>query len=190
MTSKDKRYPPLIVGFVMGILFLCSACQPAPAASPVPTIVSTSSLAPSPEPDPTGDCSAVEHLPNDSVEAQQVLEEFIRNFKKERPTEYMGMAILDRVDRLGEWAVIQGSVSGDDGNILSVHRTSQGYQLVEDYLVTPAFAAEEPETRVAQYSSQCAAVAVHLPGGDLVSGTRGAPNRTAACLPARLYGDR
>lgn len=151
MTSKDKRYPPLIVGFVMGILFLCSACQPAPAASPVPTIVSTSSLAPSPEPDPTGDCSAVEHLPNDSVEAQQVLEEFIRNFKKERPTEYMGMAILDRVDRLGEWAVIQGSVSGDDGNILSVHRTSQGYQLVEDYLVTPAFAAEEPETRVAQY---------------------------------------
>lgn len=151
MTSKDKRSPPLIVGIVMGILFICSACQPAPAAAPEPTVVATSSLAPSPEPDPTTDCSAVERLPNDSAEAQQILEESIQNFKKAHPTEYMGMAVLDRVDRLGEWAVIQGSVSGDDGNILIVHRTSQGYQLVEDYLVTPAFAAEEPETRVTQY---------------------------------------
>jgi leucine-rich repeat protein SHOC2 len=97
------------------------------------------------------DCTAVERLPNDSVEAQQILEEFIQNFKKEHPTEYMGMAVLDRVDQLGEWAVVQGSVSGDDGNIIVVRQTSQGYQLEEQYLVIPAPDFEEPEKRVTQY---------------------------------------
>ena len=114
-----------------------------------PTLVQTSSLAQGQTLE--ADCAAVERLQNDSVEAQQILEEFIRNFKKEHPTEYMGMAVLDRVNRLGEWVVVQGSVSGDDRNIIIVHLASQGYQLVEDYLVTPAFAAEEPETRVTQY---------------------------------------
>jgi hypothetical protein len=28
----------------------------------------------------------------------------IANFKQQYPTEYTGMAILQRVDRLGEWA--------------------------------------------------------------------------------------
>jgi hypothetical protein len=137
----------LMLGLGIGILFVLSACQSLPAATAEPTIVATPSLAPSPspslEPEATADCSAVERLPNDSLEAQQILEEFIQNFKKQQPTEYMGMAILDRVDRLGEWAVVQGSVSGDDRNILVVHRTSEGYQLVEEYLVVPSMAEDE-----------------------------------------------
>ena len=114
-----------------------------------PTLVQTPNLAQGQTLE--ADCAAVERLPTDAADAQQIVEEFIQNFKKEQPTKYMGMAVLNRVDRLGEWAVVQGSVSGDDGNILVVHRTSQGYQLIENYLVTPAFATEEPETRATQY---------------------------------------
>jgi len=59
-----------------------------------------------------GDYTTVEQLPTDSAEAQQILDEFVANIRKHDPKEYMGMAILHRVDRLGEWAVVQGSVSG------------------------------------------------------------------------------
>jgi len=134
------------------ILFLFSACQPQPMS--LPTVTATLSLAPTPtpSPEPQIDCSEVERLPNDSVEAQQIVEEFVLNFKEQQPTEYMGMAILGRVDRLGEWAVIQGSISGDDKNILVVHRTSEGYQLVEEYLVTPSLAADGGSNkRITQY---------------------------------------
>lgn len=136
----------LMLGLGIGILFVLSACQSVPAATAEPTIKATPSLAssPSPEPEATADCSAVERLPNDSVEAQQILEEFVQNFKKQQPTEYMGMVALDRVDRLGEWAVVQGSVSGDDRNILVVHESSEGYQLVGEYLVVPSM-AEDPK---------------------------------------------
>jgi hypothetical protein len=95
----------LMLGLAINILFVFSACQSVPAATAEPTIKATPSLASSPIPEPkaTADCSAVERLPNDSVEAQQILEEFAQNFKKQQLTEYMGMAILDRVNRLGEW---------------------------------------------------------------------------------------
>ena len=153
VSNKSSFWLPLEVAIAM--LFIYSACQSAPAATPAPINMATPSLAanlsPSPEPKATADCSAVERLPNDSVEAQQILDEFIQNFKTEHPTEYIGMAVLDRVDRFGEWAVVQGSVSGDEGNILVVRRNAQGYELIEDYVVTPAFAAEEPPTRVTQY---------------------------------------
>jgi hypothetical protein len=139
------------LSLILNIILILSACQPVSSSTPVQAPSLTPRPSPRPEPDPTADCSAIGRLPNDSVEAQQILEEFVQNFKKEHPTEYMGIAVLDRVDRLGEWAVVQGSVSGDDSNILVVRRTSQGYQLIEDYVFTPAFAAEEPETRVTQY---------------------------------------
>jgi hypothetical protein len=45
-------------------------------------------------------CAPVERLPPESAEAQQVLDEFIANFKAQYPTEYMGMAILHHLDRL------------------------------------------------------------------------------------------
>lgn len=132
MKLSDKQSIWLVLTVALSSLFIYAACQPATAPVPTlivvtPTFMPSPRASPSPEPDPTGDCSMVERLPNDSVEAQQILEEFVQNFKEQHPTEYMGIAILDRVDRLGAWAVVQGSVSGDDRNILVLHRTSQGY---------------------------------------------------------------
>ena len=150
VSNKSSFWLPLELMNLIPFIFF--AYQSAPAATAEPTIIETPSLAPSPESDPIGGCSAVKCLSNDSIEAQQVLEEFIQNFKKEHPTEYMGMAVLDRVDRLGEWAVVQGSVSGDDRNILVVHRTSQEYQLVEEHLVVPAMEEDEGSNkRITQY---------------------------------------
>lgn len=143
MQPGNQQYLRLSFGVAICSLLLFSACQP--AAITAPTLMPIPSLTPSPEPTPvpTSDCSAVERLPNDSVEAAQITEELIRNFKAGQPTEYMGLAVLDRVDRLGEWAVVQGSVSGDDKDILVVRQTSQGYQLAERYLVVPSMRADE-----------------------------------------------
>jgi TolB protein len=131
-----------------GILLLCSACQPAAA----PAVTAAPSLAPTltPSPIPEIHCSQVEQLPNDSVAAQQILEEFVLNFKEQQPTEYMGLAVLHRVDRLGEWAVVQGSISGDDRSIIAVHQTPQGYQLAEHYIITAPVEPDEMEEFVKQ----------------------------------------
>jgi Tol biopolymer transport system component len=59
----------------------------------------------------------------------------------------MGMARLHRVDRLGEWAVVQGSITWDDKQILAVHQTPQGYQLVEIYLLIPSMESEKVVTQ-------------------------------------------
>ena len=135
-------------GVMMVLLMISSACQSTPEAISVET--ATPSVTPSPR--PTADCSLVERLPNDSTEGQQILDEFVQNFKKQQPTEYMGMAILSRIDRLGEWAVIQGSISGDDKNILVVQRSIDGYQLVGEYLVVPSMATDtEWKKRITQH---------------------------------------
>jgi Tol biopolymer transport system component len=98
------------------------------------------------------DCSLVEQLTLDSPEAQQILDEFDANYKEQYPTEYMGMAILQRVDRLGEWAVIQGSVSGEAKDVIAIHQTPQGYQLAERYTITaPLESFDEPEALIPRY---------------------------------------
>ena len=98
------------------------------------------------------DCSTVKQLPTDSAEAQQILEESTQNFKAQYPAEYMGMAILHRIDRLGEWAVIQGSVSGEAKDVIAVHQTLQGYQIAERYIITaPLESFDEPEMLVPEY---------------------------------------
>ncbi len=97
------------------------------------------------------DCSTVERLAPDSVEAQQILEEFIQNFKVQQPTEAIGMAILHRVDHLGEWAVVTGSVVGEGKDVIAVHQTPQGYQIVEhEHISVPLESPEDLDTRVIQ----------------------------------------
>jgi len=98
------------------------------------------------------DCSSVERMPPDSAEAQQILEESIRNSRDEQSTEYMGMAILHRVDRLGEWAVVQGSISGEAKDVIVVHQTPQGYQIADRYTITaPLESFDEAEKLVPEY---------------------------------------
>jgi hypothetical protein len=94
-------------------------------------------------------CSTVERLPPDSAEAQQIMEELIQNFREQHPTEAMGMAILHRVDHLGEWAVVTGSVVGEGKDIIAVRQTPQGYQIAEHYHISvPLESPEDLEKRV------------------------------------------
>lgn len=90
-----------------------------------------------------------EQLPTDSAEIQQLVDEFVANYKELYPKEYMGMSILHRVDRLGEWAVVQGSVSGEAKDIIALRQIPQGYQIVERYIITaPLESIDEPEKLV------------------------------------------
>lgn len=79
------------------------------------------------------DCTQVERLSLDSPEAQLILEEFLENFHRDWPTEYMGFEQVWSVDRLGEYAVIQGMVTAEESDILLVQQTERGYFLVGRY---------------------------------------------------------
>jgi hypothetical protein len=116
------------------------------------TPTSTITEMPARTPGQEHDCTSIEILPTDSAEAQHIVEEFVANYKEQNPTEYMGMAILHRVDRLGEWAVVQGSVSGEGKDVITVRQTPQGYQIAERYIITaPLESYDEPEKLVPEY---------------------------------------
>jgi hypothetical protein len=70
-------------------------------------------------------------MPPDSAEAQRIVNESIQHFREQYPTEYIGMAILHRVDRMGEWAVVIGSATRQGKDVIAVHGTPQGYQIAE-----------------------------------------------------------
>ena len=126
----------------------------APTSESLSTPTSTSTETPelAPNRDPGVDCASIENLPTDSVEAQQIVDEFVANDKEQNPTEYMGMAILHRVDILGEWVVVQGSVSGEAKDVIAVRQTPQGYQIAERYMITaPLESFDEPEKMVPEY---------------------------------------
>jgi hypothetical protein len=74
--------------------------------------VKTPSLVPGQE--MSTDCSQVERLSPDSPEAQPILEEFIRNYMEQYPTKAMGMAVLHRVERPGERAIVTNTVQQGD----------------------------------------------------------------------------
>jgi Tol biopolymer transport system component len=95
-------------------------------------------------------CSTVKRLETDSPEGQQIVDESVSNYKEQYPTEYMGMAILHRVDRLGEWAVVTGSIAGEGKDVIAVRQTSQGYQIAEFIHIVPLESPEELEMRVIQ----------------------------------------
>ena len=117
-------------------------------STPTSTITETPELAPNR--DPGVDCASIENLPTDSVEAQQIVDESIANYKEQYPTEYMGMAILHRVDRLGEWALVTGSISGEGKDVIAVRQTPKGYQIAEAIHVSPLEAPEELQLWVIQ----------------------------------------
>ena len=160
MNSKYVRFLQkmgMLPGFVLiGMLFVLNAClgtesdrsssealptqkttksvTPLPqVAAPTPIFTPTFTLIPVPE---QPDCSKVERLANDTQTVQTILEEIVEDFQRINPKEYMGMSILHRVDRLGNWALIQGSVSGEGKDILLVEKKGGLFQIVERYTIT------------------------------------------------------
>lgn len=116
------------------------------------TVRQTGATANLPVSDTQVDCSQIEYLAVDSAEAQEIVEQFTLNFKEQNPTEYMGMAILQGVDRLGEWALVQGSVSGEAKDVIVAQQTEQGFQIAERYIITaPLMSFDDGETRVVNY---------------------------------------
>lgn len=170
---RNSRFSSLL-GFTLILGLVLTACAPATQLSPT-TLLSTptstsaltqepaNTLRPTPAPtsvetpgvlsgtDQAVDCSAVERLKTDSPAAQQIVEEFVANYKEQYPTEYMGMAILHRVDCLGEWAVVTGSVVGEGKDVIAVRRTPLGYQIADHTHISPPLeSAEDLEVRVVQ----------------------------------------
>lgn len=84
-------------------------------------------------PDTEYDCSLIQQLPPDSPEEQQIVEEFIANYKQDFPTEYMAIEELWAVDTLGEYAAIQGRVTQEENDIIIVQQTERGFVMVAQY---------------------------------------------------------
>jgi hypothetical protein len=98
----------------------CSSSKSTPTSMYLPTQV---------------DCSPIESLSPDSPEAQQIVQEFIANYKQDFPTEYMAIEQLWAVDKLGEYAIVQGRVTQEENNIIVVHQMERGFVMVADYIV-------------------------------------------------------
>jgi TolB protein len=62
----------------------------------------------------------------------------------------MGMAILHRVDRIADWAVITGSIAGEGKDVVAVSRSPQGYEIAKFIHVSPLETTGELEARVIQ----------------------------------------
>ncbi len=98
------------------------------------------------------DCTAIEHLPPDSIGAQQILDEFVTHYKNQYPTEYMGFAVLHRVERLREWLIVTGSVAGEGKDVIVVRQTSSGHRIVEQIRISaPLESTKDFETQVVRY---------------------------------------
>jgi hypothetical protein len=87
-------------------------------------------------PGPNCDCTLITHLPPDSPEARQIVAEFVDNFHQDWPTEYMAMEQVWGVDRLGEYALIEGAVTQEQSDVIVAGRTKRGYVLMADYVLT------------------------------------------------------
>lgn len=98
------------------------------------------------------DCSSVERLLPDSIDVQQILDEFIANYQEQYPMEYMGMAILESVYRLEGWGIVMGSIAGEGKDVIAVRQTAQGYQIAEFIHATPLEWPEDLEQQVIQPS--------------------------------------
>jgi hypothetical protein len=103
-----------------------------------------------PTQEPSSNCSSIQRLPPDTTEAQQIVEEFVANYRQQYPTEYMGMAILNGVNKLDDWAVVTGSIAGEGKDVIAVRQTPQGYQIADFIHVVPLESPEELQTWVIQ----------------------------------------
>ena len=81
------------------------------------------------------DCSSIQSLQPDSSEAQRIVEEFIANYQQDFPTEFMAIEELWAVDKLGDYAVVQGRVTQEENNLIVVQQTERGFVMVADYVV-------------------------------------------------------
>jgi len=104
-------------------LLLLAACGKTIVPTPLPSETPTA----------TNDCPNVVHYLPDLPEAQQIVEEFITNFKKDFPTEYMAFEQLWAVDKLGDYAAIQGRVTQEESDIIVVRQMERGFVMVARY---------------------------------------------------------
>ncbi len=86
---------------------------------------------PGPAYTPYFDCSQVIHLAPGSLEAQSIVQQFLDNFHEESPTEYMEFELVWSVERLGEYAVIQGRVTDEENDLIVVQETGRGFAMLE-----------------------------------------------------------
>jgi hypothetical protein len=108
-------------------------------------------------------CTLVQRLSPDSPEAQQIVDEFIANYKQDFPTEYMAIEQLWAVDKLREYAAILGRVTQEENDIIIVRQTRRGYIMAARYhtqMILPGlryseipkyFAAKLPEAPAALF---------------------------------------
>lgn len=106
---------------------------------------------------PLIECSQVVHLAPGSLDPQNIIQQFLDNFHHDWPTEYMEFEQVWSVDRLDDYAVIQGRVTDEENDIIVVQQTERGYAMVarhnsHDWLpgirptdVVEVFIAELPE---------------------------------------------
>ena len=129
---------------------LAQTASPTSENRSTPTLAIAETLAPGSDRGQAGDCASLERLLTDSIETQQILEELIANYNEQNPTEYMGMAVLNRVYRLEECAVVTGSITGEGADVIVVRQTPRGYQIAEFIHVVPLESPEELRTWVIQ----------------------------------------
>lgn len=83
---------------------------------------------------PFYDCSLVRHIPTDSAEAGQIVDSLIANYKQDRPTEYLAFEQLWSVDRVGDYAILEGMVTQEETDIIVAQETERGFVLVAWYI--------------------------------------------------------
>lgn len=96
------------------------------------------------------DCSSVQSLQPDSSEAQRIVEEFIANYQQDFPTEYMAIEELWAVDKLEDYAVVQGRVTQEENDIIIVQKTKRGFVMAARYHTHMAL-PEPRRTTIPQY---------------------------------------
>lgn len=93
-----------------------------PSAAPLPTEPPSASAIPS-----LGyDCSQVERLPVDSPEARLLAEALVASYRQKLPSEYIAVAELYAVERLGEYAVVQMRITDEAAGIFVIRQTPPG----------------------------------------------------------------
>ncbi|HET7009197.1 MAG TPA: hypothetical protein VFI11_00355 [Anaerolineales bacterium] len=82
------------------------------------------------------DCSMVDRVPPDSEAARQIVGQLLANFKVDWPTEYMALDPLWAVDRMGDYALLQGRVTDEAMVLVLAQVTSRGYVMVTSHTVS------------------------------------------------------
>jgi hypothetical protein len=82
------------------------------------------------------DCSLVERLAPKSEITQRILAEFIDDYRRANPTEYMAFEEVISVDRMGGYILIMGAVTSEQRDAILVQEKDSEYTLVEWFIHT------------------------------------------------------